>query len=82
MRLDPDLCQGHGVCVNEAPEVFALERNEGGEAELRIRRERPGADLREAVERAMRHCPTQALSIETTNDENEALAMEYQEETK
>ncbi len=25
VRVDIDLCQGHGVCVNEAPEVFQLE---------------------------------------------------------
>ena len=28
-RVDLDLCQGHGVCGGEAPEVFAVDRSTG-----------------------------------------------------
>jgi sterol 14-demethylase len=61
VRVDLDLCQGHGVCAAEAPEVFALD-----EKELRVRvlEERPGAWQRKAVESAVRHCPTRAITIE------------------
>jgi sterol 14-demethylase len=61
VRVDLDLCQGHGVCVNEAPAVFALD-----EKELRVRvlEERPGAWQRGAVESAVRHCPTRAITIQ------------------
>jgi sterol 14-demethylase len=62
--VDLDLCQGHAVCVNEAPEVFDLERSEGGEDKVVLRMESPTAALREKVESAVRHCPTRALRIE------------------
>jgi sterol 14-demethylase len=61
---DLDLCQGHAVCVAEAPEVFDLERTESGEDKVVLRMEAPPAALREKVESAVRHCPTRALSID------------------
>jgi sterol 14-demethylase len=64
VRVDLDLCQGHAVCVGEAPEVFELERNEQGEDKVALRMESPPAALREKVERAVRHCPTGALRVE------------------
>jgi sterol 14-demethylase len=64
VRVDLDLCQGHAVCVGEAPEVFDLERNEQGDDRVVLRIESPLAALREKVERAVRHCPTGALRIE------------------
>jgi len=60
VRADPDLCQGHGVCVNEAPDVFALDDET---RVVRILDERPDADGRAAVESAVRHCPTRAIEI-------------------
>jgi sterol 14-demethylase len=62
--VDLDLCQGHAVCVAEAPEVFDLERTESGEDKVVLRMEAPPAALSEKVEAAVRHCPTRALSIE------------------
>jgi len=61
VRVDPDLCQGHAVCVSECPEVFALD-----EARLKVRllREDVPAELRERVAAAVRYCPTSALSLE------------------
>jgi sterol 14-demethylase len=59
--VDRDLCQGHAVCVVEAPEVFDIDR---GENRVIVLRETPDARLREQVESAVRHCPTRALSIE------------------
>jgi sterol 14-demethylase len=60
VRVDLDLCQGHGVCVSEAPEVFALDPKE---IKVRVLDERPGPALRARVEAAVRHCPTRAISI-------------------
>jgi sterol 14-demethylase len=62
--VDLDLCQGHAVCVSEAPEVFDLDRTESGEDKVVLRMEAPPAALREKVEKAIHHCPTRALSIE------------------
>jgi len=62
--IDLDLCQGHAVCMAEAPEVFDVERNEDGEAKVVLRMNQPPPELRPKVEAAVRHCPTRALSIE------------------
>jgi sterol 14-demethylase len=61
IRVDVGLCQGHAVCMSEAPEVFRVE--EGGRTVTVLRDEVPAA-LRARVEQAVRHCPTRALSIE------------------
>jgi ferredoxin len=59
--VDLDLCQGHGVCVDEAPDVFGLDPVE---RKVTLRVAEPGEDARDEVELAVRHCPTRALSIE------------------
>jgi sterol 14-demethylase len=61
VRVDLDLCQGHAVCVSEAPEVFSLDKSEG---RVRILRNEVPAELREKVDKAVRYCPTRALSSE------------------
>jgi sterol 14-demethylase len=60
IRADLDLCQGHGVCVNEAPDVFALDEDE---LKVHVLAERPGEMHRPAVESAVRHCPTRAIRV-------------------
>ena len=62
VRLDAGLCQGHAVCMSEAPEVF---RVEDGARTVTVLRDDVPAALRARVERAVRHCPTRALSFET-----------------
>jgi sterol 14-demethylase len=57
--VDRDLCQGHGVCESEAPDLFEVPRR--GQVELLD--ERPGDDRRAAAQQAVRYCPTHALSI-------------------
>ncbi|MFM7070029.1 MAG: ferredoxin [Actinomycetes bacterium] len=57
--VDADLCQGHGVCESEAPEVFEI----GDDHRVRVLVDQPDADARPAVELAVRYCPTRALSI-------------------
>ncbi len=56
--VDLDLCQGHAVCEDEAPELFDVPK----QGQVRILRADPGADL-EAARAAVRYCPTQALSL-------------------
>ena len=60
IQADLDLCQGHGVCVNEAPDVFALDEDE---LKVRVLVERPGELHRPAVDSAVRHCPTRAIRV-------------------
>lgn len=57
--VDRDLCQGHGVCESEAPEVFSVSKD----AALTVLQESPGDAERKAVEAAVKYCPTHALSI-------------------
>jgi sterol 14-demethylase len=57
--VDRDLCQGHGVCEGEAPEVFSVSKK----GELSVLDERPPDAQRAAVDAAVKYCPTHALSI-------------------
>ena len=57
--VDRDLCQGHGVCESEEPAVFAVSKD----AVLTVLDQAPPDDQREAVELAVKYCPTHALSI-------------------
>jgi sterol 14-demethylase len=57
--VDRDLCQGHGVCENEAPDVFEVSKD----GALTVLDETPGDDQRKAVEAAVKYCPTHALTI-------------------
>ena len=57
--VDRDLCQGHGVCENEAPGVFSVSKA----GELTVLVEAPPPAQRGAVEAAVKYCPTHALTI-------------------
>jgi sterol 14-demethylase len=57
--VDRDLCQGHGVCESEAPEVFSVSKA----GELTVLVDRPDDGQRRAVDAAVKYCPTHALSI-------------------
>jgi len=59
--VDRDLCQGHGACEEEAPEVFRVPK--GAETVEVIQPEPPEA-LREKVQAAVKYCPTLALKLE------------------
>lgn len=61
VHVDYDLCQGHGMCVLEAPEVFALGN---GDEQVRVLVEQPDESLRGKVSAAVQYCPTTALSID------------------
>jgi len=57
--VDMDLCQGHGVCESEAPELFEVDRDR----KVAVLDESPGDEHRKALELAVKYCPTHALSI-------------------
>ena len=57
--VDRDLCQGHGVCESEAPTLFAVSKA----GALTVLDETPAEDQRQALEQAVKYCPTHALSI-------------------
>ena len=60
VRVDFDLCQGHGTCAEEAPEVFGVDEKS---SKVIVREECPPEALRAKVKTAVRFCPTRALSL-------------------
>lgn len=60
VTVDRDLCQGHGTCCEEAPEVFELD----ADGALVIKQPEPDEAQRDAVKRAVKYCPTLALTLE------------------
>ena len=57
--IDWDLCQGHGICMGEAPEIFEV----GTDGELKVLEERPPESLRSKIDLAVRYCPTGAIAL-------------------
>ncbi|HXX47952.1 MAG TPA: ferredoxin [Myxococcota bacterium] len=60
IRVDLDLCQGHAVCSEEAPAVFAVDPATN---RVVVLAERPDESLRADVRRAIKFCPTRALRL-------------------
>jgi ferredoxin len=61
IRVDWGLCQGHGACAADAPEVFGVDEKK---QVVIVLQEHPPESLRERVALAVRFCPTRALSLE------------------
>ena len=51
VEIDRDLCQGHGVCEGEAPDVFEVSKK----GELTVLQADPDASLRDHVAAAVRY---------------------------
>jgi ferredoxin len=60
IRLDPELCQGHGRCYALASAVF--DADDYGHCVLLV--EEVAQDHERAARDAVENCPEQALSIE------------------
>ena len=58
ITVDEDLCQGHAMCELEAPDVFLVPKT----GPVTVIGELTSANV-EAVRSAVRHCPTQALTL-------------------
>jgi len=58
--IDWDLCQGHGNCTGEAPEVFRLD----DDGKLHVLMEEPPLALAKEIDLAVRYCPTSAIRLE------------------
>jgi len=60
ITIDRDLCQGHGVCESEAPDLFVVEKRA---TTVTILDEQPSEDHRAALELAIKYCPTHAIEL-------------------
>lgn len=64
VSIDLQLCQGHGMCEDEAPEVFrVVESEDGSYAHSEVKIAEPDEALREKVEAAVRYCPNRAVVL-------------------
>ncbi len=64
IKADRALCQGHGICVLEAPEVFGVRSSKDGTYDtVEILVATPDESMRNRVEAAVRFCPNRVLSI-------------------
>ena len=61
--VDLDLCQGHGVCQNEAPEIFRVVDRAGDYARVEVILERPPEEMRAQAEAAAKYCPNRVITI-------------------
>ena len=61
--VDKLLCQGHGVCEQECPEVFTVEVSETGYSKVKLLQEIPPEDLLVQVQDAVEYCPNRVLSL-------------------
>lgn len=61
--IDSALCQGHSVCLGEAPEVFDVVEEDDGYPQVKVLLENPPQELREKVMKAARYCPNNVITI-------------------
>ena len=59
IKVDWDRCEANGMCVRAAPEVFRLDEQD----QLHLSVDAVTPELRAQVEKAVRDCPRQALSL-------------------
>jgi len=63
VTVDLALCQGHSVCLGEAPEVFDVIEQDDGYPQVRVLLENPPEALREKVMKAARYCPNNVITV-------------------
>jgi len=64
VKVDLELCQGHGICQEEASEVFRVVDRPGGYSRVELILEEPPEELRAKVLAAARYCPNRVISVE------------------
>lgn len=63
VEVDLMLCQGHGVCKEECPEVFEVKEMKTGYPKVKVLNPYPDESLRSKVEDAVAFCPNQTIRI-------------------
>ena len=63
IKLDMQLCQGHGECAEEAPEVFSVDYERGGYPKVRVSQATPDERFRAQVEAAAKYCPNRVIQV-------------------
>ena len=60
ISIDRQLCQGHSMCMGEAPELFQVDAS----GVAHILQEKPDMALLEKAQQAARFCPNQAIRVQ------------------
>ena len=68
VKVDLALCQGHAVCMQEAPEVFRVNETDSHYPKVEVLLEYPREALRQNVRHAERYCPNRTASVEGSPD--------------
>ena len=63
IKIDLALCQGHSVCLSEAPEVFDVIDQDDGYPQVSVLLENPPRELREKVIKAAKYCPNNVITV-------------------
>jgi len=63
IKADMQLCQGHGECAEEAPELFEVDYDTAVYPRVKVLQAQPDPALREKAEDAARYCPNKVLKI-------------------
>ena len=61
--VDRDLCQGHSVCLGEAPEIFDVVEEDEGYPQVKVLMENPPESLREQLLKAAKYCPNHVITV-------------------
>jgi ferredoxin len=62
IKLDMLLCQGHGVCADECPEVFEVVETEGY-SKVSVKTATPSPELNAKLEEAAKYCPNGTITL-------------------
>lgn len=63
IEVDLMLCQGHGICSEECPEVFEVVDMGTGYPKVKVKNGQPGEALRSKVQDAVDYCPNRTIRI-------------------
>jgi sterol 14-demethylase len=63
IHIDMNLCQGHAVCMGEAPELFHV--GQANDARVEVLNPHPNDELVAKARRAAKFCPTKAIALRT-----------------
>ena len=66
--IDRDICQGHSVCMAEAPEIFVVEDTGLAYPQVKVILENPAPELLAKAEAAAELCPNGVITIEYLDD--------------